>query len=63
MVGGTIITSFLVTVLTTIFARYVQNFFYTFVNKVKRVSIFIQNTFSYIYFMMEFQKIPTQIEA
>ena len=34
---------------------------YTFVDEVTWVTIFTQNTFQYIYFMIEFHKIQTQI--
>ena len=56
--GSTIIKSFLGTEVTIIFDTYtLQEFFHTFVNKVTWITIFMQNTFKYIFFMMEFHKI------
>ena len=40
-----------------------KKIFYTLFSKVTWVTIFIQDTFQYIYFMMEFYKIRTQIAA
>ena len=62
--GSTIIKSFLGTVLKQLSALILcLKIFYTFVNKVTWVTISIQDTFQYIYFMTEFHKIRTQIEA
>ena len=59
--GSTIIKSFLGTVFTTTFC--VNNLPKSFVNEVTWVTFFMQDSFHYIYFVMEFHKIRTQIEA